>query len=196
MYKKMINNICCPILAITPFPTSLVSQGIQGEVGLSGPNVELIAFNSGDTPITPNLLQYAVGLGVSRIIGNFTSVELSQLGVVLNQPGKLSNFEIAYTANSIDVTFNILYRLVVVRSLNNNGNDYTVLIGQTIFSGNLMNTSLGEGSGNRVITIPLSSGNINIGDRLILIVTVPSSSPPGDTQITVSASILFTPSGI
>ena len=191
----MINNICRPILAITPFPTALVAQGDIGEVGLSGPNVELIAFNSGDTPITVNLSQHAVGLGVFRMIVNINSVQLSQLGVVLNQPGRLSNFEIAYTANSSD-RFSIIYGLVVVRSSNNTGNDYTVPNGQNIFGGTLTNNSLGQVSNNRLITVPLPLGNVNvnIGDRLVM--TAQPIGISGATQVTVSASVHFTPSGI
>ena len=84
----MINNfntfnnryLCSPLLATTPFPTALISQGNVGRVGLSGPNVELITFNSGDTFIE-NLVTYAIGLGVAQIIMvGITSIELSQLG--------------------------------------------------------------------------------------------------------------------
>lgn len=194
----MINNqyFCPSILAITPFSTVLVSRDIQGEVGLSGPNVELISFNSGDTPITSNFT-YAVGLGLARIItaGN-NSIALSQLGVVVNNAGILSNFEIAYSGNTNTLNFIVTYVLVVIRSTNDNGNDYTIPNGESIFTGSLVSMNNGQLSKNRLITtpIPLSNVNVSKGDRVVLRVQVSFVTP--NIQIGVSASVQLTPSDI
>ena len=189
----MINTICPPILAITPFPTTLIAQGDIGRVGLSGPNVELITFNSGDALLIGSNINYAVGLGVARIVT--TGNELSQLGIVLNKSGRISNFEIAYSANIVSGSVSIVYILSIIRSLNNNGNDYFLPFEQNIFIGILNSTSTGQVSDNRLRTVPISPGNVNvnIGDRLVLriVATVGSAA-----QVTVSASVQFTPSGI
>lgn len=134
----MINNICHPILAITPFNTALISQGDIGRVGLSGPNVELIAFNSGDVPIEGFLLRYVVGLSFAMEIMLSNSIAFPQLGIPINQPGVLNNFEIGFTIGNNTSEVSIEYSLLVVRSLNNTGSDYAVPVREIIFTGLLI----------------------------------------------------------
>ena len=83
---------------------------------------------------------------------------------------------------------------MVVRSLNNNGNDYILPFAQDIFDATLVNNSLGQVSNNRLITTPSGNVNVNIGDRLVLIIQAEGISEA--TQVTVSVSVQLTPSGI
>ena len=195
-----INNICSPILALTPFTETIIRTGEQGELGLSGPNVQLIAFNSGDDTLVINT-SFAVGLGVARITTATTPILLSQLGIVMNQIGTLSNFEIGYSGriiNSRNLADDIQYTLFVIPSLNNSGNDYPLQGQIAVFSGILdfpTITSPEEISANKLIIIPVSPPNVNVGDRVVLLISIGTGSiSPNFASLAVQASVHFTPS--
>ena len=200
---NMFNNryFCSPLLAATPFTGRFTAPRItRGEVGLSGPNIELIAFNSGDILIegvSPTAIIYAVGLGFAMIINDSNDIALSQLGVPMSRVGTLNNFEIGFSVGSnASSSVTIEYFLIIIRSLNNTGNDYTVPMSEIIFTGteNNLPISAGDKSSNMLITTPepLSNPNVNIGDRVVLMVNFFTSFiSPGSVK--VSASIQLTP---
>lgn len=121
-------------MAAAPFSTSFTPRITRGEVGLSGPNIELIAFNSTEF-FNVTGTEYVVGLGVVNVTSGLNDHNLSQMGIVINTLGTLNNFEIGYSA---DILFHIdeivlMFRLVIIRSQNNNGIDYAVPLGIVIF---------------------------------------------------------------
>ena len=197
-----INNICSPILALTPFTETIVRTGNQGETGLSGPNVQLISFGSGDDPLLINT-PYVVGLGLAILNPTVDLVPFPQLGVVINQTGTLSNFEIGYSGRIVASTILdfIRYILCVIPSSNNAGNDYAVQNFIRVFLGDLRFptiTSPEEISANKLITVPFSPPpNVNVGDRIVLAIQLLTNLFEPTlifTSLSVEASIHFTPS--
>ena len=196
-------NSCYPILALSPFTETIIRTGEQGETGLSGPNVELISFNSGDSTLAINDSS-VVGLGVAKVVTN--SIFLPQLGVVMNQTGTLSNFEIGYSGrivSSSNVSHRIDYILFVIKSSNNSGNDYTVQNFIEVFFGGLEFPTITppddpeDVSVNKLIIVPIASPNVNVGDRVVLLVNIIrnfGSDPLVFESLTVQASVHFTPS--
>ena len=199
------NNICSPILALTPFTETIIRTGEQGEVGLSGPNIELLSFNSGDSTLTI-VIPYIVGSGLATPSIAVDPILIAQLGIVINQTGTLSNFEIGYSGRivrSSNATDRIRYILTVVRSLNNSGIDYTIQDYIEVFFGELRFPTISpfaspqEISANRLITIPFSLPNVNSGDKVVLVVqllTAVIGSILEFTSLDVQASVHFTPS--
>lgn len=194
-----ISNICSPILALTPFTETIVRTGEQGEIGLSGPNVQLISFNSGDDPLT-FMASYVVGLGVAKFL--LDNVLFSQLGVVMNQVGTLSNFEIGYSGRifrSDEFSDRLEYTLLVIPAVNNSGNDYPLPGPIIVFSDILIFstiTSPEEISANKLIIVPSSPSNVDIGDRIVLLLDLSTDpvTPIVFESLTVQASVHFTPS--
>lgn len=195
IYNKQLANTCVPILALSPFSSSLLNVGEQGRTGLSGPNVELIAFNSGDFDFTVDTdHDVAVGLGVA--IENNSSLDLSELGVVMSHQCVLSNFEVAYSGNLFynEDSF-IRFELIILRSATNNGSDYIVpgpiIAFTTVFDEDQDNV---DRSKNILITTPTSISNSIVfpGDRLVLRVLIVEIDT--NTSLTVGASVSCTPS--
>lgn len=196
MYNH-INNICSPVLALTPFTETIIRTGEQGETGLSGPNVQLISFNSGDDILAPG--NFVVGLGVAEV--EVDNVLFSQLGVVMNQTGMLSNFEIGYSASVVSSNrFEdfIRYLLFVIKSSNNSGNDYSLQGPLNVFFEILdfpTITTTEEISANKLVIVPVDPPNVNIGDRVVLVVNIITSEDDLDfDSLAVQASVHFTPS--
>lgn len=196
MNYSVINNNCCyPMMAMSPFSTSFTAPGTQGGVGLSGPNEQLIAFSSGDSPLIVDLT-YAVGLGFAEL-----SVGLNayQLGICIPVQGTLSNFEIAYTGlRTPSDEGQIRYTLIVNPSSNNDGFDYNILPSVQVFTGTLDVPELLEEnqeiSANRLITIPIGSIIVNPGYTIVLFVsTFVEGSFTEFDSLTVSASVHYTP---
>lgn len=193
IYNNRINNCrkqelpYCPILALSPFTTTIVNVGEQGITGLSG-NTPLISFNSGDFAFGGEFTEdVTVGLGVAS--SDTSSTTRSQLGVPILFQSMLSNFEIAYSGSNISGQ-SINYELIIMRSVSNDGVDYSVPAFIVAFSGSLSPAGLGgDFSSNELITVPIN-GIVFPGDRLVLHVLkfeVESSS------LTVSASVHCTP---
>lgn len=109
---------------MTPFTTAVINVGEQGITGSIGPNVKLIAFNSGDFILPNDASPVAVGLGVAQTGG--TPTLRFQLGVPIEQQCTLSNCEGAFSGNitSEEDSF-IRYNLIILRSFSNDGTDYT-----------------------------------------------------------------------
>ena len=195
----MNNQLCCsPLLAITPFVQTNIIQGDVGRTGLSGPNTQIIAFNSGTTEFDINF-DYVVGLGVAEIFDVTNEFLLSQLGVVINRSGTLSNFEIAYT---IDMDPTIIegilhYSLRVIRAINNIGNDYLPPPNNNIFSGALvipLSEVAQQISANKLI-ININLGeipNVGPGDRIVLFFQFEVIIGFSFDSLTVSASVHYT----
>ena len=192
IYNNTINATNCSILALSPFTTTTVNVGEQGLVGLSGPNVELIAFNSGDFDFFGINDDVSVGLGVA--IDNNSPVDLSALGVVISHQCELSNFEAAYSGNVdfISTGSRIIFRLIILRAAANDGSDYTVptpiIAFTTTFVAPLVNNA--DRSRNILNTTPTSI--VFPGDRLVLRVTIIEIF--SEIALTVGASVSCTPS--
>lgn len=187
-----INNECCaPILALDPFVSTTINVGEQGRTGLSGPNVELIAFNSGDFNFaTTNVA--AVGLGVAVI--PTTATIFSELGVVILHQCTLRNFEIAFSGTGVQGSNgSMTYVLVVSKSASNSGVDYDVPGFVPVFNGifNINQAPSGPISSNKLIITPIGNNIVSPGDRIVLLV-VKDNVAAGSLE--VSASIQCFPS--
>lgn len=195
MNYSVINNNCCyPIMAMSPFSTSSTAPGVQGGVGLSGPNEQLIAFSSGDSPLILDA-GYDVGLGVAVLSSGLNA---NQLGVRVPVQGTLSNFEIAYTGlRPLSGEGLINYVLTVFPSSNNDGFDYSILGPIQVFTGRLDVPEVEENqeiSANTLITVPINPPIVNPGYTIVLVVSalIEGSFTEFDS-LTVSASIHYTP---
>lgn len=198
IYNNIFNYGCFPLIAATPFTgRSTTPRIVRGEVGLSGPNVDLIAFNSGDFDFTftPAMQAFFVTVGLGVAVD--TSEENgSQLGIVFGHRCILTNFEIAYSGSrstpSVPGSF-IEYTLRIFRSTSNDGFDYPITSPTLSFSGRFLPPfGTGQISRNILITVPTAVGNDVIfpGDRLVLFVFV--SQIPFDSLV-VGASVECTP---
>lgn len=175
--NNTINNECCvPILALAPFTSNVLNVGEQGRTGLSGPNVELIAFNSGDFNFSDLGINAMVGLGVTDRLPVSAFIPRSELGIVILHQCTLSNFEIAFSGSGLlGQDGFVRYDLLIFRSAFNSGVDYVVPGNITAFSGtfNIIDQLMPSGpiSRNTLITTPFTVNN-NIafpGDRLVLL---------------------------
>ena len=195
----MNNQLCCsPLIAFTPFVQTNIIQGDVGRTGVSGPNIQIIAFNSGTTVFDINE-DYVVGLGVAEIFDETDEFLLSQLGVVINRSGTLSNFEIAYTAdmNAETQSGTLTYSLIVIRATNNIGNDYLPPPNDNIFTGDLLipaSLVAQQISSNKLI-ININPGeipNVGPGDRIVLFLQFVVFVGFSFDSLTVSASVRYT----
>lgn len=199
IYNNRINNCkkksrpCFPIVGLSPFTVTKLNIGETGPTGLSGNN-PLISFNSGDYDFENPSDNIVVGLGVA--VADSDPTVRSQLGIPILFHSLLSNFEIAYTGSELqseDETSFIFYRLRVIRSMSNDGVDYTVPTSIVAFSGSF-EPPFGDNdiSANKLITVPENSSNRIVfpGDRIVLNVT---KSNIFSTSLTVGASIHCTP---
>ena len=205
VYNTLTNQSCCtPLLAMTPFSTSVITQGLSGNIGLTGPNVELISFNSGDSIVIDSIYIYIyiyiVGLGIARQFLVANDIIVAQLGIVINQAGTLSNFEISYSADIIssDLGNFIEYQLFRIRAINNLGIDYASPPPVVIFFGTLDIPEIliqEQRSSNILITIPDNPTAVLPGDRIVLFVEFFNDE---ETLIfdsfSVGASVEFAPS--
>ena len=120
------------------------------------------------------------------------------MGVVINTPGSLNNFEIAFSGDVPvhEFPINLEFRLLIIRSINNIGTDYVVPTGTTIFLENITidATDNGQISGNTLSTT-LNPPNCFPGDRLVIFFLMISFEEL-EFVTGVGASIEFTPSTI
>ena len=125
----------------------------------------------------------------------------------MNQTGTLSNFEIGYSgrilrSSSDENLDHIEYRLIILPALNNAGNDYPSQMPIIVFLDILLFPEIvppgdpEEISANKLIMVPISPTNVNIGDRIVLFINIQNFNPDplAIESLTVQASVHFTPS--
>lgn len=194
IYNNIFNYGCFPLIAATPFSSTRMLFR-RGEVGLSDPNVDLIAFNSGDFDFSiEEDFFVAVGLGVAVELPSNTN--MAQLGIVVGHRCILTNFEIAYSGSIVGFSSSdssIEYNLMIIRATSNDGVDYPVIAPITAFSGIFTPPfDPGQISRNTLITVPMANGTNIIfpGDRFVLFVIIRNVE---SNSLVVGASVECTP---
>lgn len=207
-HRNLYNNYCCPqVFAISPVSAP---GARQGEIGLTGPNAQLLMFNSGD-PTSADVLvllngaigsAIAAGLGVAEPSSDLT---LSELGTVLNTAGRLETCEFAYTiGGASDVLAvrppnSLRFDLIAMRSDNNNGDDYPVPAAEVLFTETLPKSAplSGSVSANK-LGIPVVGADFTrlAGDRIVLRVTRVAGVGSMGTSIGVSCSVQLIVGGV
>lgn len=193
-HRNLYNNYCCPqVFAISPVSAP---GARQGEIGLTGPNAQLLMFNSGDPAGDVAALlapggSVAVGLGVAEPSTNLT---LSELGTVLNTSGRLETCEFAYTIGGAPAgrtVDELRFDLIVMESDNNIGQDYPIPDPIVLFTETLPKGTPGtlNVSANKLgIPVPGAPFTRFAGDRVVLRVTRVAGGIIG-TSIGVSCSV-------